>query len=268
MTNEEIAMQLQEKIPAPERTNLYAQLWEQNRGLIWQTARRFSACQEERCARCGVTTDDLAQSGFFALVGAVKAYRADSGYKLTTYLRYHLKTHFSAALNGGKRRTAKDLLNECDSLDKPTGEDGDCCLLDIIPDPDGGNLQEEAEESIFQEQLRQELAGILDGMEPECTRVIKRRYMAGRTLRAVGQELGKSMERVRQLEGKAMRQLRNPKNARRLRPFAEQVCCLAWRGTGYSTYRDTGVSSVERAVEKIDSAERRANAEGIRSSCV
>ena len=252
MTNEELAAAIKAGNNA-----LYADLWEQVKRIILTRARRFCVLCDGLCASHGVTVEDLEQCGYLALVDAVNAWTPDSGYRFATFLNLHMKRQFKAALDGGKRRTAKDLLNCCDSLDKPTGEDEDGGTVgDFVPsdpeDPDGWFSTEEPDNRIFQGQLKQELHRCLDSMNQDRAEVLRKRYLDGNTLREVAGDIGKSYQRVQSMERSGLSELRREPYLQRLRPFAEYLDTLAWRATGLASFQNTGASSVELAIEKVD----------------
>lgn len=248
MTNEELAAAIK-----AGNTALYADLWEQVKKIILTRAKRFCVLCDGLCASHGVTAEDLEQCGYLALVDAVNAWTPDSGYRFTTFLNLHMKRQFRAALDGGKRRTAKDLLNCCDSLDKPTGEDEDGGTLgDLVPDQDALNDLEDAEDRVFHEQLREEVYSCLDTMNQDRAEVLRKRYLDGKTLREVAGDVGKSYQRVQSMERSGLLELHREPYLQRLRPFAEYLDTLAWRATGLASFRNTGASSVELAIEKVD----------------
>lgn len=252
MTNEELAAAIKAGNNA-----LYADLWEQVKRIILTRARRFCVLCDGLCASHGVTVEDLEQCGYLALVDAVNAWVPDSGYRFTTFLNLHMKRQFRAALDGGKRRTAKDLLNCCGSLDEPTGEDSESGTVgDFVPsdpeDPDGWFSTEEPDSRIFQGQLKQELHRCLDSMNQDRAEVLRKRYLDGKTLREVAGDIGKSYQRVQSMERSGLLELRREPYRQRLRPFAEYLDTLAWRATGLASFQNTGASSVELAIEKAD----------------
>lgn len=101
------------------------------------------------------------------------------------------------------------------SLDKPVGEDSDTALGDSIEseqevDPDNEFLREDIEEALrlLSEKQRQVLVRRygLDGGAPE-------------TLAEIGDELGVTRERVRQIEIQAIRRLKHPTRSAKLREY-------------------------------------------------
>ncbi|MCZ7587768.1 MAG: sigma-70 family RNA polymerase sigma factor [Gaiella sp.] len=101
-----------------------------------------------------------------------------------------------------------DLVQDHVSLETPVG-DGESVMSDLIEDPNAAGP--EAETAL---RLRStELARALAQLKPRLQKVLVLRYgldgSGGRTLEQVGAELGITRERVRQLETRALRELRH-----------------------------------------------------------
>jgi RNA polymerase primary sigma factor len=112
--------------------------------------------------------------------------------------------------SGFPEKRVKDLLELVEdpvSLETPVG-DGDSLYSDLIEDENT-----EQPESATAERLQSvELQKALDNLEPRLREVLERRFgLAGRnpqTLEHIGKELGITRERVRQLETRALKELR------------------------------------------------------------
>lgn len=95
------------------------------------------------------------------------------------------------------------------SLDKPVGEEDDSIVADFIADQNVISPEDNAEQVILGERLN-ELVGTLKEREQK---VLMLRFGLGdnhpRTLEEVGQVLNVTRERVRQIEEKALRKLKN-----------------------------------------------------------
>jgi RNA polymerase primary sigma factor len=102
------------------------------------------------------------------------------------------------------------------SLDSPVGEDGANDLGASVEDPDAPNPSQVASITLLQERMEQALTSL----SPREARVLRMRFGVGQerayTLEEVGQKFGLTRERIRQIESKALRQLRQPSLARLL----------------------------------------------------
>jgi len=95
------------------------------------------------------------------------------------------------------------------SLDRPLTEEDDTSLSDLIADEFTQSPEELAEESL----MRRDIAEALEMLSPRERLVLQLRYGLTddqpRTLAEVGELLGISRERVRQIENEALRKLRH-----------------------------------------------------------
>ena len=106
------------------------------------------------------------------------------------------------------------------SLDKPLGEEGeDLTLLDLI----SKKGTEDVEKEIVEESLHKELNNLLNVLDERERIIIKHRFgLDGeepKTLTEVGELLGISRERVRQIEQRALKKLRALAMKRHLKDF-------------------------------------------------
>jgi RNA polymerase primary sigma factor len=105
------------------------------------------------------------------------------------------------------------------SLDGFVGDDQDTRLSDVVADDNATNLEMAAEEHLLADQIRDTLMTLT----PRERRVIERRFGltddVDDTLTAIGREIGVTRERIRQIESTALRKLRHPSRAKRLRGF-------------------------------------------------
>lgn len=250
MTNEELATAIKDGNSA-----WYADLWEQVKRFVFKKASLFYLFKKDVCTRHGITLEDLNQCGYFALVDAVKAWTPESGFKVTSYLNLQLKRHFNAALSGGRVRNATDCLNCCESLDKPMGDDLEgLSLEDAIPDPAAEQDMEDAENRVFFGELREEMKRCLSSIDQEQADILRMQFFEGKTQGEIAERIGKSCQRVHQIRSKGLRELRKPQYSRQLLPYAEYLDLLAWRSTGFSAFQNGGLSSVEKAVERLSLA--------------
>jgi RNA polymerase primary sigma factor len=105
------------------------------------------------------------------------------------------------------------------SLDLPVGRDGESALRDLIED----RWVRPLTDTLFESDVREETAGVLKTLTPNEETVIRMRfgigYERGHTLAEIAQQFNLSRERVRQIESQALRRLRDPECAHRLRPL-------------------------------------------------
>ena len=107
------------------------------------------------------------------------------------------------------------------SLEAPVGEEEDSYLGDFIPDEDAPAPIDSAMQSVFKDELNKALDTL-----PERERdVLKFRYGVGsdraHTLEEVGKQFNVTRERIRQIEAKALRKLRQQSRSKNLRMFLE-----------------------------------------------
>jgi RNA polymerase primary sigma factor len=105
------------------------------------------------------------------------------------------------------------------SLEMPIGAEEDSSLADFIEDESVPGPVDAASRELLREQMRD----ILDSLEERERKVLELRFGLvdgqSRTLEEVGEMFGVTRERVRQIEGKALRKLRHPKCSRLLRDY-------------------------------------------------
>ena len=107
------------------------------------------------------------------------------------------------------------------SLETPIGEEEDSHLGDFIPDEEAPAPAEAASQMLLKEQL-DDVLGTLTEREGK---VLRLRFGLDdgrqRTLEEVGKEFNVTRERIRQIEAKALRKLRQPSRSKKLKDFLE-----------------------------------------------
>ena len=105
------------------------------------------------------------------------------------------------------------------SLEKPVGEDEDSELSNFIEDDQTPTPPDTA----YQAMLRDRIEEALSTLNPREVRILRMRFGLhnGRTytLEEVGQKFGLTRERIRQIEGQALRRLRHPSRSRDLKDY-------------------------------------------------
>jgi RNA polymerase primary sigma factor len=120
-----------------------------------------------------------------------------------------------------KVRKVLKIAKEPISLETPIGEEEDSHLGDFIEDKAVVSPQEAVISANLSEQTRK----VLSSLTPREERVLRMRFGIGEkydhTLEEVGQDFDVTRERIRQIEAKALRKLRHPSRAKKLRSFVE-----------------------------------------------
>ena len=120
-----------------------------------------------------------------------------------------------------KVREIMRVAQEPVSLETPIGEEEDSHLGDFIPDEDAPAPSDVASHTMLKEQL----AEVLSTLTPREEKVLRLRFGLedgrSRTLEEVGKEFNVTRERIRQIEAKALRQLRHPSRSKKLKDFLE-----------------------------------------------
>jgi RNA polymerase primary sigma factor len=116
-----------------------------------------------------------------------------------------------------KVQKLKTISRDPVSLETPVGRDGESALGDLIED----RWVASPVDSVIDSNIREETAAILKTLSPKEEKVIRLRFGIGcdreHTLEEIGQQFDVTRERIRQIEAKALRQLRSPERARHLR---------------------------------------------------
>lgn len=108
------------------------------------------------------------------------------------------------------------------SLEAPVGEEEDSRLGDFIQDT-SASPTDQATQALLKDHIRE----VLSTLSPREAKVLEYRFGLEdgkqRTLEEVGKEFGVTRERIRQIEAKAIRKLRHPTRAKKLRDYLETV---------------------------------------------
>jgi len=120
-----------------------------------------------------------------------------------------------------KVRRVLKIAKEPISLETPIGEEEDSSLGDFIEDKGAVSPLE----AVIKGNLSDQTAKVLATLTPREERVLRMRFGIGEksdhTLEEVGQDFAVTRERIRQIEAKALRKLRHPSRAKRLKSFME-----------------------------------------------
>ena len=107
------------------------------------------------------------------------------------------------------------------ALETPIGEEDDTQLGDFIEDKDAISPQQYANNQL----LKDEINNVLSLLTEREEKVLRLRFGLEdgrtRTLEEVGKEFNVTRERIRQIEGKALRKLKHPSKSKKLKEFKE-----------------------------------------------
>ena len=116
-----------------------------------------------------------------------------------------------------KVQTVMDMAQATTSLDTPVDDDGETSMGDLIADRSAENPVA----NMIREANSQIIAAVFETLSPREAEILRMRFginaEKAMTLEEVGQHYGLTRERIRQIENKAIRKLRNPMRARMLK---------------------------------------------------
>jgi len=122
-----------------------------------------------------------------------------------------------------KLRKVRKIMQEPISLETPIGEEGDSHLGDFIKD----SAALAPDEAAINENLKEQTALVLHTLTPREEKIMKMRFGleddSEHTLEEVGRAFAVTRERIRQIEAKALRKLRQPSRSGKLRLFLDDV---------------------------------------------
>lgn len=274
MSNEELV----ERIKQGENS-LMSDLYMNCRRFIIAIIKRIGIEQAEDC-------EDAMQDAYFGLYEAVKGFDESKGYKFLTYAKYHIQTAIQRGKlkssdlpeyvysqrrqilrkrselmqSLGRYPTQAELalkmnmnvktVNYILNVSKPIksiyesveGTD-ELIVSDTIPDNriDFENTIAAADERACVRAVVEEL--------PEAEKeIIKLSYFEGLSYSVIAQQINKSVEWVRQLKQRGLRQLRHPRISKRLLDEDVDRRTLFYSHRGVSTFNTTWTSSTEQTV--------------------
>lgn len=274
MSNEELV----ERIKQGENS-LMSDLYMNCRRFIIAIIKHIGIEQAEDC-------EDAMQDAYFGLYEAVKGFDESKGYKFLTYAKYHIQTAIQRGklkssdlpeyVYSQRRQILRKRLELMQSLGRyPTQAElalkmnmnvktvnyilnvakpiksiyedvkgvDNLTVGDTIPDNriDFENTIAAADERACVRAVVEEL--------PEAEKeIIKLSYFEGLPYSVIAQQINKSVERVRQLKQRGLRQLRHPRMSKRL--LDEDIDRRTWfySHRGVSKFNTTWTSSTEQTV--------------------
>ena len=122
-----------------------------------------------------------------------------------------------------KLRKVRKIMQEPISLETPIGEEGDSHLGDFIKD----SAALAPDEAAINVNLKEQTGQVLHTLTPREEKIMKMRFGleddSEHTLEEVGRAFAVTRERIRQIEAKALRKLRQPSRSGKLRLFLDGV---------------------------------------------
>ena len=248
-SNEELALCIREG-----HTEYIPQLWDNTCRLLYKYANKYYSIFSEKCAACGITSEDLQQECFIILWEMIKAYDPKKPYKFNTYTEWQFKNHFFRNLLCKANGIERAPLNIASSLDKDIqGFEGeDLTMLDVIPDETAVLAFEDVTERVYHTQLSNTLElAMCEALTDEQRFVIRERFWNNRTFSHIGRDLQIKDHYAHKLEGEALRALRmHSAKSKRLQAFRDDIITShSYIGTGLSSFKYTQSSSIERTIE-------------------
>lgn len=291
VTNEQLVARIQAGIDVPDNM---LRLWQQNQGYIGLIAKNYQAFediedlkQEGYIGLCRAVDEYKPQEGIAFMTYAgywirqqmqryvencssvvrVPSHAREKLRKRDKLVDDHRKEYGCKPTNDQLRRYFGDIQSNTielarsastgriQSLDMSVGEDEDCTVGDLLPG--SAAVEGDVLDRVEQEELRAVLWGTVDTLPEKQAAAIRMRYQQSRTLKQIGEKLGCSVEMARTHERKALRELRKPSRAKKLKPFfpeadRQRIYSRAISGTGLTSFEHSWTSATEReAIKKL-----------------
>lgn len=171
-----------------------------------------------RSRAAGVLREDLEQQAVLGLIKSVESFDPDRGVRFSTFARWWVRCFLDAYIIRNARLVRPSLRSKGRGnrvagitvvpLDKLVGREGDrSTLADIIPD-DRPLPDEVAARAIDGEVSVGDIGVALASLDGRSRVVIEARFFEGAKLHVIGERLGVTKERVRQIEAAALKRLR------------------------------------------------------------
>ena len=210
MTNEELAIEIQNG-----KTEYYPVLWDQVERFIKKKANeRMRVLPKD----VDVEFDELYDSGFFAVVQAVKYFKPEAGFTFLTCLSYSLKTAFSEVTGIRTAKGRNNPLRYAVSLDAPVADDKSLTLGDVLADDT--DFVEESAQRANRRAMRKALDAALDKLPPKEAEAIRLQYYSGYNLEQTAEAMGLDQRQVISLRYLGMTKLQTPEIAAELEQYA------------------------------------------------
>jgi RNA polymerase sigma factor (sigma-70 family) len=153
----------------------------------------------KRCgARHPVKDSEQFADGCVGLLRAIELFDDTRGVKFATFATYHIRMRILYSRNLERRRLAKAGLTSTVAMSELVQQ---VAATGSLPDEEAEVTDEHSHRKLMCELL-------LTTLDPRSREVLFRRFFLGQTLKEVGKLLGLTRERIRQIEGNALKALR------------------------------------------------------------
>lgn len=286
MVNEQLVLLIKGGI---DTTDNMLQLWQQNQGFIWKIANIYKGYEDIEDLRqqgyiglCDAVQgyrpeENVPFINYAALWvrQSMKRYIESSGnvVKLPSHswqkqIKYKKLLH-DFALQVGREPTDWEIcrymgisykelegvkqaaqMSNIGSLDIHIGAEGDSTIGDFVQGND--DVESTVLDEIEKEELKEMLWSMVDKLQGNQPQVLRSLFQEGKTLKATGEEIGVTTERIRVIRQNALKELRKPSRKRMLIAYLpEAMECIAYRHNGVDEFNRTWTSSTELAALKI-----------------
>lgn len=230
-------------------------LWDKVKKLLYIKAEDTYRKYKSRCDSAGVELWDLRQICYEVFLKALEGYKPEQENKFTAYLSFPFKNTVYSLLG---YRGKDNPINNSTSLDEPLGDEEEISLLDVVKDEHSEDSYNDIIQDDYLDGLHNALEKGMERLKPEQRTTLQCRYYENKTLQETADELGnKSREQARQIESKALREMRKPHIAKELLPFLyDEIESYSLHGSGLQSFRNTLTSSTERAAEHMEELEK------------
>lgn len=238
MTNEELVAQYQSG-----NMEAFDDLLANNEGIVYSMVNKWF-----NKIGMGITTfKDLEAECILGFFNAVRTYNPDKGAAFSSYafdkIHWHLCRTFK--LNMPKTDTGEP-ITFCSIDDLVPGTEN-LTVGDTIADD--CDIEEEVTAKVTCETEYPRIWDAVNELECQCRDVIYKRYKENKTLDHIASDLLLSGERIRQLEDKALKILRQMQKVKDLAETFDYECSTAYH-YGVQRFKNTRISSTEAVAFK------------------
>jgi RNA polymerase sigma factor (sigma-70 family) len=243
MTNEELC-----RMAASGDNNARDELWKNTEGVFRTIANRLYCRYRKRAAVCGQEYSDCCSVCWFAFLNAVRDYskKPEQEYKFTTFAGLHVKQQIYYLL--GMQKTKREPLDYALSIDAPIFTDGgNVSIADTVADTAAELPYTVVDDTDLSRQILERVARL----PPSEHEIIYRHYWKSKSFSQIAADIGEEPPKVYTLYRKALHQLRRDARIQQIHAEFYNVYNFHKR-TGYTAFRESGASSVEAAILKLE----------------